>query len=287
MSQKRRAIMFVLSVLIFIVAGPTLILIASGYSVKEVVSLTKINFQRTGGVYIGDIGTDGKVFVDGKIAGGGSFFDRSLLVQSLSPKVHTVSIERDGFRKWEKKVTVVPNKVTEIHPVLIPTKVVFEKINDKILSATLSKELAVKNKSLIASTSGTVVLKSGNMFVGLLDGAIFFKWKSIEDTPQYMCSKTNCEMGGSVSVENPIKDIEWHPESKYGLVAISSEGFYVIEFDSRNSRNITKVLSPEDFKLAHFIKPSLITLDEYIYLSSGDVFYKINLKKAPVVSEKI
>lgn len=271
--------MLITFTLVFFLAGPVLILIASGYSFGEVVSLTKINFLRTGGVYISDIGSDSKVYIDGKDVGGTSFFDRSILVQSLLPKGHNLKVEREGYRSWEKRVVVFPKKVTEIHPVLISEKITYEKIKDVSIIASVKKELQKKQELLNASTTAPFILRSGSMRIMPEGTFINVIWLDVSDTPQYMCEGASCGDKLEINLEEKVFDLEGFPGTNYGLVAITNYGIYVVELDERGGRKITRGFKPEDFGLDIFIKPKLSTLDSELYLSTNSILYKLYFSK--------
>lgn len=275
--------MFTLAVVIFIIVGPSIILVASGYSFSDVVSFTAIKLKKTGGIYITDIGSDGKVLLDKKQIGEGSFFNRSFLVQGLSPKLHLVTVERDGFRTWEKSVSVYPNKVTEIHAVLIAEKIRFEKISDKNIIASLKKEQSKKEELFVSTTTGQTIFQASGMTVSFINREILFSFKSRDDVPQYMCSEDSCQTKDKIDFDAKIFDANIYPKNRNAVIVITAKGIFIAEFDARLNRNITKILSPEDFGVSAFTRGSLVEYNDDIFVGFGSNFYKIILDKAEIV----
>ena len=276
MSKKRRMIMLSTLILIFFVVGPVLLLMASGYSFKEIISLTKVNLQGTGGIYVSDIGTDTTVFLDNKEVGRSSFLDRSVLVQQLSPKIHTLKVQKPGFREWTKKVSVLPKKVTEINPVLIAEKVSFEKINDKNSIKSITEAFSKKTEEAISTSSGKIVFDNGGIEVKIFSELVKLKWSDMDEVPQFMCFYERCDDFLNISITESVKDVEWFKNSFYALVIVSNDRVYLVELDSREGRITTLVFTAADFKVITFNKPQVVSWKGKIYLKSGNNFYLLN-----------
>ena len=276
MSKKRRMIMLSTLILIFFVVGPVLLLMASGYSFKEIISLTKVNLQGTGGIYVSDIGTDTTVFLDNKEVGRSSFLDRSVLVQQLSPKIHTLKVQKPGFREWTKKVSVLPKKVTEINPVLIAEKVSFEKINDKNSIKSITEAFSKKTEEAISTSSGKIVFDNGGIEVKIFSELVKLKWSDMDEVPQFMCFYERCDDFLNISITESVKDVEWFKNSFYALVIVSNDRVYLVELDSREGRITTPVFTAADFKVITFNKPQVVSWKGKIYLKSGNNFYLLN-----------
>lgn len=263
-------------ILIFFVVGPVLLLMASGYSFKEIISLTKVNLQGTGGIYVSDIGTDTTVFLDNKEVGRSSFLDRSVLVQQLSPKIHTLKVQKPGFREWTKKVSVLPKKVTEINPVLIAEKVSFEKINDKNSIKSITEAFSKKTEEAISTSSGKIVFDNGGIEVKIFSELVKLKWSDMDEVPQFMCFYERCDDFLNISITESVKDVEWFKNSFYALVIVSNDRVYLVELDSREGRITTLVFTAADFKVITFNKPQVVSWKGKIYLKSGNNFYLLN-----------
>lgn len=263
-------------VIIFFAVGPVLLLMTSGYSFKEIISLTKVNLKGTGGIYVTDIGSDSIVFIDAKEGGRSSFLERSVLVQQLSPRIHTLKVKKPEFREWTKKVSVLPKKVTEIHPVLIAEKISFEKVNDKDSIKSITEALSKKMDATLATSSGKIIFDNGEIEVKISNGLVKLKWNDIEKVPQFMCFYEKCDDFLNISVSELIKDVEWFRNSFYAMVFVSNKSIYLVELDSREGRIITPVFTASDFKVDSFTKPQLVSWKGKIYLKNGNNFYLLN-----------
>ncbi len=276
MSEKRRNVTLIILVFVFFIFGPILILSASGYSIMDIGSIIKLNLHKTGGIYISNIGNNSEVFLDGKVAGNSSFLERSILLQRLSPKVHIIEVEKDGFLGWSKEVSVYPNRVTEVRPVLVPENITAKKITDKNLIATISKILLKKIESTISTSTGVIIFEDNHTVLSIINkGNIKIEWLSADDTPQYMCLSGVCDPSMSITLAEKVTDLEWHPENSNGIISITSKGIYIVELDPRGSRIINKIISPSDLKLSSFDKAKLFEYKGDIYLKTADSFYEI------------
>lgn len=75
---------------------------------------------RAGGLSVSStpsIGT--KIFVDGKLRKEPSLLSRRMFVQGLTPRKYRIRIEKDGYFAWEKTLPVRPERVTDVHALLI------------------------------------------------------------------------------------------------------------------------------------------------------------------------
>ncbi len=263
-------------IVIFFAIGPILLLMASGYSFKEIISLTTANLKGTGGIYVSDIGSDTVVFLDNKEEGRSSFLERSVLVQQLSPKIHVLKVKKPEFREWTKKVSVLPKKVTEIHPVLIAEKITYEKINDKDSIKSISEALSKKTEATISTSSGKIIFDNGEIEVKISSGLVKLKWNNVEQVPQFMCFYEKCDDFLNISIPEGVVDAEWFKNSFYAMVFVSSKSIYLVELDSREGRMATPVFKASDFEVNSFTKPELISWKGKIYLKNGSSFYLLN-----------
>ncbi len=278
MSKKRRMIMLAILIAVFICAGPLLLLLSSGYSFKDVVSLTKISILRTGGVYVASIGNKASVFVDSKLSGTSSFLDRSVLVQGLTTKQHSIRVERTGFRNWEKKLTIPPNKVIDIHPVLISEKVSFVITKNPVDISALTKAYEKKIDLIISTSTGDIIFDDDTISLSFLKNDVSFVWKDVENVPQFMCTEEKCEENLHISFDEKIIDAEFYKGGLDGAVVLGQSNIFITELDPRGGRISTPVFSANDFKIENFNKSALVSYKGSIYLKISKNFYKLNLE---------
>jgi hypothetical protein len=280
-SKTRRRIQLALLVVLFIIIGPILVLFASGYSFQDILSFTKIELLSTGGIYVAEIGSNSIVTLDNDEFKQSSFLDRTVLFQRLTTDVHEIKINRPLYREWSKEVTVYPNRVTEIRPVLILEKIVVTPAVGTTTIADLKSILKSKNS---VATSTIRDASNSNFDIELKGGDISISWKTREDAPYYLCSALECVASTSVYLLETIHDFEWFPGRNDALITITNSTISVVELDPRNGRKITPIIALSDYveeKVRNLknnqLKPSLITYQGSIYFEVGGAFFRIDL----------
>jgi len=122
MRKKGNTILFFILVLAFLIGGPFLIIYSQGYRFD----IEKLMFLETGGIYVKAYPNDVSISIDDKYENKTAAFSRDLLIQNLLPENHDVKVEKDGFIKWEKNLTVEKKKVAEAkYIILFPEEIPF------------------------------------------------------------------------------------------------------------------------------------------------------------------
>ena len=71
--------------------------------------------ERTGLIVADSVPTGAQVYLDDRLTSA-----TNTSIAFLEPKTYKVRIEKEGFTKWEKEVTVIADLATEIHALLFP-----------------------------------------------------------------------------------------------------------------------------------------------------------------------
>ncbi len=117
MTRSARRLIFLIATIIFLAAGYFAILYAQGYRYDFV----QAKFSRTGAVSL-HVNTQADVYVNGVRKDNTSFITNSGSVSGLLPGTYTVSIQKDGYSKWQKKVTIQAGFVQDFsHVLILPT----------------------------------------------------------------------------------------------------------------------------------------------------------------------
>lgn len=117
MTRKLRRIIFLIALVIFLSAGYVAVLYAQGYRYN----FAQAKFSRTGAISL-HANTQAQVYLNGKLEDSTSFLTNSASVSGLLPATYTLSIQRDGYSKWQKKVTVQEGFVQDFpHVLILPT----------------------------------------------------------------------------------------------------------------------------------------------------------------------
>lgn len=136
-----RRIIFSSLLLIFFIAGPLLILMASGYRYD----FEKNRLVKTGILVVSAFPNDYEILIDGVKTKGERFGD-GILFNNLIPKDYEVIVKKDGYISWQKKLRVERQHTTfadhivlfqknEAKKILDGEVVFFETANDKTLLA--------------------------------------------------------------------------------------------------------------------------------------------------------
>ena len=131
MTRTTRRILFFCAFILFVAASYLVLVYAQGYQYDFATG----KFTRSGAIYL-KANTTANVLIDGKQEATTSLLGDSTSVGSLLPGVYTVSVQKDGWSSWQKKVTVTAGFVEDFnHVMLLPqTGQDKEDIRDEIKS---------------------------------------------------------------------------------------------------------------------------------------------------------
>jgi hypothetical protein len=114
LNKRKRRILFYLFVTIFLILLAPILLYSMGYAINR-----NFEIQKTGGIFIQSSEFGASMRADGK-SKNTSLIGRSAILKNLLPGNYTVSVEKKGFRKWEKILSVEPESVTSRSVLLVP-----------------------------------------------------------------------------------------------------------------------------------------------------------------------
>jgi|SRR3989338_9223921 len=114
MTKNTKRLFFYFTVLIFLILSYVIMLYAQGYKY----SFSEGKFQRTGAIAL-KVNTGAKVFLDDEAQGDTSFFSSSYSIDRLLPGNYKLSIQKDGYSFWQKKVNVEEGLVVDFSKILI------------------------------------------------------------------------------------------------------------------------------------------------------------------------
>ena len=115
-TKSKRRIIFYLSVLIFLIITPAVILYSLGYYYN----LKNQTLIKTGGIFLKSSNASGyQIFLNNNFAKETSFITSGALLGNLDEKEYAVEIKKDGFLSWSKTVKVEKEIVTEIRNILL------------------------------------------------------------------------------------------------------------------------------------------------------------------------
>lgn len=178
MPRKTRRIIFYALTLVFLVAGPLLVV----YSLGLTFNFSTAHFEQTGGIFIKSKMPRISVFLDGALIKETGLITGSTLLPDIAPGTHLVRLEKPDFRSWSKTIRVAPAEVTELrniilvpHPLPAATSS-REEIASAIATSTPTQVLTLDKKGRLVAGKGKnarVIIENMHSF-SQTDDAIFF-----------------------------------------------------------------------------------------------------------------
>ncbi len=112
MTKSAKLILFIFSVIVFLVLAPVLVLYNMGYRYDWATE----SLQKTGGLFLSSTPARATILLDGAKQGPTT----NGYLSSLTPKIYTAKIELSGYLPWEKTLKIYPQIVTTANAVLVP-----------------------------------------------------------------------------------------------------------------------------------------------------------------------
>lgn len=113
--KTRRRIFFYVSALAFFAIAPFLILYSLGYTID----IRRKTVKETGGIFVKTNQSGFTVSLNNGAIQKSSLLTRGLLLSNLTPGQYRIRIEKDGYRPWEKIISVTQLSVREIRDIIL------------------------------------------------------------------------------------------------------------------------------------------------------------------------
>lgn len=126
MNKFWRRILLFCFLIIFFLAGPSLVLYYQGYRLDFHPANGRIKLVQTGGIFVKTIPKQVEIYLDGKLVKKTDPFFSSTLIENLLPKKYLLEVKKDGFYPWKKNLEVKEEAVIEVgHIILFSKKIDF------------------------------------------------------------------------------------------------------------------------------------------------------------------
>lgn len=301
LTKTKRRVLFYLALLIFLLLSAPVIFYSLGYGIGS-----DFKFHKTGGIFIKASESGASVIIDKKNKNT-SLLTNSALIKNLLPGEHLVSVGKDGFWKWSKTLTILPEMVVDRFVLLIP-----KNVETKILGTT-TPALEIKKPKFPGVKKFWAIPKTDDFLI-LGDDGNFYKNKNPFDvigqwgttTFNILKSKKNSffdenfsriiywgeenidsywisdldkmpewEKNRSLRIlsASPIRDVKFYPGWPDYLLVASGNSIYVVEMEQAGGQNI--------FSLYKGRKPKMILIDvgRLILLDNKNNYFEISLPK--------
>jgi hypothetical protein len=151
MTIRARRTLFYALVLVFIALGAGVALYAQGWRLD----FATLSPKKVGAIYVRSEPRDADITLDGKpIKRTNGFFEAGTLINGLFPKSHTLALSREGYRPWQRTLTVTPSKVAEAkYAVMVP-----EIATDVKVGGVENFWSVVGGEPIIQTASGTLMV---------------------------------------------------------------------------------------------------------------------------------
>ena len=164
LSELRRRLYLMMSVLAFIALIPIILLYSEGYRLGDAFSLVE-----TGGIYVRSDVADTSLYVNGALKKETGLLIRNSFIDDLRPGMYEIRVEKDGYRSWVKRVRVDENLVTDVNHLPVLTEIASTTVR-RFLPATTTDATPVRDPrhielaQLFASSTATTTATSTMAF---------------------------------------------------------------------------------------------------------------------------
>lgn len=265
--------------LMFIIIAPALVLYANGDIFGSGWSLLK-----TGGIYINSAPINSGVYINSKLKDSTSFFERDLLIKNLKSGLYDITVKKEGYNTWSKKINVLDNLVSDANVFMLPKKIEVRDIpkdnfidSKKGTTTVKIKESNEEYNYILSLFSDDVLLKNqkiasssfsnknlGTEKLPIMDGKIglwrdkeevFVSWYGkTESAPKYFCNKGICVK--TIQIFNfktePIK-IDFLPGYEGVIVVASKDEVFAMQIEDNSQKEAQTIYKGEnlDFRIVN------------------------------------
>ncbi|HOX55060.1 MAG TPA: PEGA domain-containing protein [Candidatus Omnitrophota bacterium] len=263
MVQKVRAILFYISVILFFVLIPSVLLYSFGYKLD----ISKLRIIKTGLIYVESVPVGAKVYLNGRRIK----YTTPAAIEELLPGVYKLSLALEGYYPWYQEVLVEPGKANILQDIILfSTKPHLEKINISdvydfyVFPADKDNAYYISdNKSTIAKTSLNPKDRELNILFGNLElpenikdlslspdkKKIFYYFGNRLEVLYVPSEKPERnqikDINFSINTERKILNAFWYSDSEHVLI-MTDKDIKIYELISQGKNNIVTLLNIND-----------------------------------------
>lgn len=272
MTYIKKKFRLIILTAIFIMISPIVILYATGDILGSGWSLLK-----TGGIYVAGAPAGSDIFMNSKKIDTTSFFNKNIFIKNLRKGTYSISVKKNGYYTWSKKLVVTDSLVSDANVFMLPTESdlrrVLRYLDTKSGEATSTwtneknpEYIDISDLFLKKPVWGTKTNPIMDGKIGLwIEGTIIYsKWFGNSDlAPRYFCEIDNCTKTIQViDIGYKPTRINLLPEYSGVVVIASGSRVYAIQIE-KNPQKISQTIyrgdSP-DFRISNgslYIKDGL------------------------------
>jgi hypothetical protein len=204
-------------------------------------------------------------------------------IDDLYPAKYFISIKKEGFSSWGKDVVVRGSKVSEIYPLIIPTKLDAHEIPAQVeesrgffgsnASTTLvTNDIFVDTLKLFSKETGleSITRRSINLWH---DGnSVYFVWKGKDSSAvPVFCGVYDCTATSTAyTALEKINRVDFLPGRNDVLLVALPSGLYAVEMDNKPPQHSAQIYSGKnaDFHIED---------GEILYVKDGVMLFQIDI----------
>lgn len=294
MTPKQKRIYILVMFIIFLVLIPVLVLYSSGYRLNS-----RFRLVKTGGIYFHNDEADVAVRLNGRVKKTSGLMEKNLLIRDLRPATYYSRIEKEGYRVWEKNITVSEQKVEVCYPLLVPNNLKPEPVTKYIMvkpekkgaktRRELNEEYAeaielfkvygkpVRGMLTVWENSDIKKLKLSRdrrlwkkVFLFRDGNKIYVRWTGSDGERPYFIPTKGRRL--VYAPEQKIMSFGFFPERNDSILVLLEDGtLYAVEIDTRFDIQNT-------YKIAKNCSRFAVS-DELLYYFSGGLLYRIDFNQ--------
>lgn len=259
MTRKTRKGLFWLSILIFVLIAPPIILYSTGWRITS-----DFKIARIGGLFIAvpESGTD--VYLDGELKARTRFLQSGIFIQNLTPGNYSVLVAKEGFWPWIKQLSVEESSVVEARALMVPQEVKGETISKKSSEYKTIMALFDHSQNAVRAKATTTFDRRERARIWYDDSQkIWVEWLRLDPLPYYLREKKEVIF----EARSQIKGISFFPGRDDIILVAIENGVFALEIDGRGTRNFQPIYKGLD--------PTFVRSGDTIYILDQNTLSKI------------
>lgn len=281
--------------LVFLIVIPVILLYSFGYRLSDNFRLVK-----TGGIYFSNQELDASLYLNGKLKKTSGIFERNLLVKNVKPGNYHVKMTKEGYRTWQKWITVQEQKVEVCYPLLVPSDLkpedipkyiksdiqankkgkVRRELNDEYADVVELFEKAKKPaKSIFPQWNSREIARlklgpnrklKGKVFLYKEGNSMYARWiGKKEQLPFFINTMSKKKV---YSPDKKITAFDFYPNRDDAFIVRLDDGsLYAVEIDTRFGEQ-------NSFRLVRYCDQFLVSSEMLFYFIGGSL-YKIDFEQ--------
>lgn len=272
MNLKKRRIILVLCLLIFLVVTPIVLLYSNGYRLDSRLHITK-----TGGLYVSTPVSGSEIFINNQIKKTTNIIQGGLFLQNLKPGKYSVLIAKEGYWPWQKELEIKETMVSEARALMLlrdPDGEVLHR--EELLPSEIKKydkiiaSIQTINNSVNSATS-TAIERFTNydrqkIWWSPGKNQLWAEWLDSDYQPPYYFSSERVLILDSIY---KIKNADFYPGRRDVIIVAVQNGIFALEIDDRGGRILQPIYKGKDPIF------DLIEGDSNIYVFDEGILMKI------------